>query len=182
MAGIDSKTCSVDRKSHSAYVRKKSRPKIRFQKIVRGFFRNKKLNKKYFSREKKSEKVLQKSHFFQWKINEQKWYFFFEKCLFLIIFDFHIFSKIKFSSKKSVFENVFGFYFYIISRAQPTQVASRNSPCAAHKGVCIKFCVLRRNIPWHLPNRGDTLYIQPTLYISGFSIKSAIKLCFRQIP
>ena len=50
----------------------------------------------------------------------------------IIIFDFHISSKIKFSSKKSFFENVFGFYFYIISRAQPTQVASRNSPCAAH--------------------------------------------------
>ena len=42
MAGIDSKTCSVDRKSHSAYVRKKSRPKIRLQKKVRSFFRKQK--------------------------------------------------------------------------------------------------------------------------------------------
>ena len=41
-AGIDSKTCSVDRKSHSAYVRKKSWPKIWFQKKVRAFFRKQK--------------------------------------------------------------------------------------------------------------------------------------------
>ena len=41
-AGIDSKTCSVDRKSHSAYVQKKSWPKIRSRKKVRAIFREKK--------------------------------------------------------------------------------------------------------------------------------------------
>ena len=39
--GIHSKTCSVDRKSHGAFVKKKSRPKSRSKKKVRAFFRKK---------------------------------------------------------------------------------------------------------------------------------------------
>ena len=39
--GIHSKTCSVDRKSHGAFVKKKSRPKIRSDAKVRAIFRNK---------------------------------------------------------------------------------------------------------------------------------------------
>ena len=40
-AGIDSKTCSVDRKSHSAYVRKNLDQKFGFKKKLEHFFENK---------------------------------------------------------------------------------------------------------------------------------------------
>ena len=58
----------------------------------------------------------------------------FSKSRFFGKFRFFIFfAEICFSSKKMFFGNFFIFYFFIISHAQPMQVASRNSPYAAHK-------------------------------------------------
>ena len=39
--GIHSKTCSIDRKSNGAFVKKNSRPKSHYRKKVRAFFRKK---------------------------------------------------------------------------------------------------------------------------------------------
>ena len=45
-----------------------------------------------------------------------------------------------FSSKKKVFDKIFHFSFFIISHAQPMQVASRNSPWARRTGRYEKKC------------------------------------------
>ena len=106
--------------------------KFVFKKKLEDFFETKSWTKNIFSREKNLKNFFKKVTFFNDKSMKKSDIFSSKNDFFLRIFDFHIFSKIKFSSEKNVSEKVFGFYFYIISRAQPTQVASRNSPCAAH--------------------------------------------------
>ena len=101
---------------------------IKPRKNPKNFF----FDEKKKSKKNRNQKFSKKNHFFFDRFLVNK------KVIFLLKkFDFQKFSKIDFFSKKkshrkkSFFDFVFSFYFFIVYQVQPVLAASRNSPCTA---------------------------------------------------